>query len=125
MSYSEQLETYTHSNELYDRDERVEEIQHDIQEALSDGTLMGELLGEAMGAILKEGLEKVEAITARQAQKTMSAIKEMSTDTISRLDNADTSLEIFSKRLANELTDKELSRDRDLSRDDKALDMDK
>lgn len=125
MSYSEQLQQSQASNKVYDRDARKEEIANDIKDVLSDGTVFGDLIAESMATLLSKSIATIEGKVGEKKDIALSAIKSIASDIVQNGFDAETSIDKFSKRLAEEMEAKEHARDKDFSRDEKAMDMDK
>lgn len=125
MTYSEQLQQSKESNNDYDREERTKEIANDIKDVLSDGTVFGDLIAESMATLLSKSAEIAEAYIGEKKDAALSIIKSIANDVVQNSFEAETSIDKFSKRLAEEMEGKEHSRDKDYSRDEKSMDMDK
>ena len=125
MSYSEQLQQSQASNKVYDRDARKEEIANDIKDVLSDGTVFGDLIAESMATLLSKSIAVIEEKVGEKKDVALSAIKSIASEIVQNGFDAETSIDKFSKRLAEEMEAKEHARDKDFSRDEKAMDMDK
>ncbi len=125
MTYSEQLQQSKASNNDYDREERTQEIANDIKDVLSDGTVFGDLIAESMATLLSKSAAKVEEVVGEKTKTTMDAIKSVASDVLQNSLDAETSIDTFSKKLAKEMEAKEHTRDKDYSRDEKSMDMDK
>lgn len=125
MSYSEQLQQSQASNKVYDRDARKEEIANDIKDVLSDGTVFGDLIAETMATLLSKSVEIAETYIGEKKDMTLDIIKSFGSDVLQNSFDAETSIDKFSKRLAEGMEAKEYTRDKDYSRDEKAMDMDK
>ena len=125
MTYSEQLQQSKESNNDYDREERTQEISNDIKDVLSDGTVFGDLIAESMATLLSKSAATVEEVVGEKTKATLDAIKSFASDVLKNSLDIETSIDKFSKKLAEEMEAKEYTRDKDYSRDEKSMDMDK
>lgn len=125
MTYSEQLQQSKESNKDYDRETRKEEIASDIKNVLSDGTVFGDLIAESMATLLAKSVEIAEAYIGEKKDIALDIIKSFGSDVLQNSFDAETSIDKFSKRLAEGMEAKEHTREKDYSRDEKAMDMDK